>query len=162
VLFDAAEGQHLAALSSGGKLLIFTLDQMKELSGGGRGTVIMGLDEGETLAAACVAQSSLTLLCNTRGGKPVETSVAPRDWEPWLGKRARKGKPAPAAPRPTACAAAEGRPEGQTRAPGRTAQPAPARLRLSPRDEGAPAPSSPRPAHSGACRGSRWRCAHRE
>ena len=59
------------------------------------GTVIMGLDEGETLAAACVAQSSLTLLCNTRGGKPVETSVAPRDWEPWLGKRARKGKPAP-------------------------------------------------------------------
>jgi topoisomerase-4 subunit A len=95
VLFDAAEGQHLAALSSGGKLLIFTLDQMKELSGGGRGTVIMGLDEGETLAAACVAQSSLTLLCNTRGGKPVETSVAPRDWEQWLGKRARKGKPAP-------------------------------------------------------------------
>ena len=95
VLFEAAEGQHLAALSSGGKLLIFTLDQMKALSGGGRGTVIMGLDEGETLAAACVAQSSLTLLCNTRGGKPVETSVAPRDWEPWLGKRARKGKPAP-------------------------------------------------------------------
>ena len=95
VLFDAAEGQHLAALSSAGKLLIFTLDQMKALSGGGRGTVIMGLDEGETLAAACVAQSSLTLLCNTRGGKPVETSVAPRDWEPWLGKRARKGKPAP-------------------------------------------------------------------
>ena len=52
-------------------------------------------DEGETLAAVCVAHTSLTLLCNTRGGKPVETSVAPRDWEPWLGKRARKGKPAP-------------------------------------------------------------------
>ena len=95
VLFDAAEGQHLAALSSAGKLLIFTLDQMKALSGGGRGTVIMGLDEGETLAAACVAQGSLTLLCNTRGGKPVETSLTPRDWEAWLGKRARKGKPAP-------------------------------------------------------------------
>lgn len=95
VLFDAAEGLHVATLSSGGKLLIFTLDQMKELSGGGRGNVLMGLDAGETLAAVCVAQSSLTLLCNTRGGKPVETSVAPRDWEQWLGKRARKGKPAP-------------------------------------------------------------------
>ena len=95
VLFDAAEGQHVATLSSAGKLLLFPIDQMKELSGGGRGNIIMGLDEGETLAAACVAQSSLTLLCNTRGGKPVETSVAPRDWEQWLGKRARKGKPAP-------------------------------------------------------------------
>jgi hypothetical protein len=42
-----------------------------------------------------VAHTSLTLLCNTRGGKPVETSIAPRDWEQWLGKRARKGKPAP-------------------------------------------------------------------
>ena len=95
LLFDGAEGLHVATLSSGGKLLIFTLDQMKELSGGGRGNVLMGLDEGETLAAVCVAHTSLTLLCNTRGGKPVETSVAPRDWEQWLGKRARKGKPAP-------------------------------------------------------------------
>lgn len=95
LLFDGTEGLHVATLSSGGKLLIFTLDQMKELSGGGRGNVLMGLDEGETLAAVCVAHTSLTLLCNTRGGKPVETSVAPRDWEQWLGKRARKGKPAP-------------------------------------------------------------------
>ncbi|WP_374241894.1 DNA topoisomerase IV subunit A [Zoogloea sp.] len=98
LLFDGAEGLHVATLSSGGKLLIFTLDQMKELSGGGRGNVLMGLDEGETLAAVCVAHTSLTLLCNTRGGKPVETSIAPRDWEQWLGKRARKGKPAPAGP----------------------------------------------------------------
>lgn len=95
LLFDGAEGLHVATLSSGGKLLIFPIDQMKELSGGGRGNVLMGLDEGETLAAVCVAHTSLTLLCNTRGGKPVETSVAPRDWEQWLGKRARKGKPAP-------------------------------------------------------------------
>lgn len=95
LLFDGAEGLHVATLSSGGKLLIFPIDQMKELSGGGRGNVLMGLDEGETLAAVCVAHTSLTLLCNTRGGKPVETSIAPRDWEQWLGKRARKGKPAP-------------------------------------------------------------------
>lgn len=95
LLFDGAEGLHVATLSSGGKLLLFPIDQMKELSGGGRGNVLMGLDEGETLAAVCVAHTSLTLLCNTRGGKPVETSVAPRDWEQWLGKRARKGKPAP-------------------------------------------------------------------
>ncbi|WP_374246964.1 DNA topoisomerase IV subunit A [Zoogloea sp.] len=95
VLFDGADNQHLAALSSGGKLLVFPLDQMKELSGGGRGVIIMALDEGETLAATCVATNGLTLLAATRGGKAVELAVGPKDWEPWLGKRARKGKPAP-------------------------------------------------------------------
>ncbi|WP_374265587.1 DNA topoisomerase IV subunit A [Zoogloea sp.] len=95
VLFDAADGQHLAALSSGGKLLIFTLDQMKALSGGGRGVIIMALEDGETLGATCVARERLTLLAATRGGKAVEVSVEPKDWAPWLGKRARKGKPAP-------------------------------------------------------------------
>ena len=96
VLFDTAnDGTHLAALSTRGRLLIFTLDQMKELSGGGKGVIIMGLDEGEQLGAVCVTRGSLTLLASTRGGKPVELVVAAKDWEAWLGKRARKGKPAP-------------------------------------------------------------------
>ena len=95
VLFDGSEGLHLAALSTSGRLLVFPLDQMKELSGGGRGVIIMGLDEGEQLGTVCVARESLTLLAATRVGKPVEVSIPAKDWEPWLGKRARKGKPAP-------------------------------------------------------------------
>lgn len=95
VLYAQGENQHLVALSSTSRLLIFTLDQMKELSGGGKGVIIMGLDAGEELAAACVAGNSVTLLASTRGGKPVEFNLAARDWETWLGKRARKGKPAP-------------------------------------------------------------------
>ena len=52
-------------------------------------------DEGEQLGTVCVARESLTLLAATRVGKPVEVSIPAKDWEPWLGKRARKGKPAP-------------------------------------------------------------------
>ena len=95
VLFDPAEGQQLAALSSTGRLLIFPLDQMKSLSGGGKGVIIMGLDDGEALTATCVFRHALTLLASTRGGKAVELTVGPKDWEAWAGKRARKGKPAP-------------------------------------------------------------------
>jgi hypothetical protein len=78
VLFDDAEGLHLAALSSTDRLLVFPLDQMKELSGGGKGVTIIGLDDGEALAAACV--------CATRpspcspipaAARPSELAVSP-------------------------------------------------------------------------------------
>jgi len=95
VLFDDAEGLHLAALSSSDRLLVFPLEQVKELSGGGRGVTLIGLDDGEQLAAACVAREAITLLANTRGGKAVETTLSPRDWQDFIGKRARKGKQAP-------------------------------------------------------------------
>jgi hypothetical protein len=42
-----------------------------------------------------VVRHTLTLLASTRGGKAVELAVGPKDWEAWIGKRARKGKPAP-------------------------------------------------------------------
>ncbi|MBS0348695.1 MAG: DNA topoisomerase IV subunit A [Proteobacteria bacterium] len=95
VLFDDAADLHLAALSSDDHLLIFGLDQMKELSGGGRGVIIMGLNDGQTLASVCVAGESITLLANTRGGKAVESTLPKKEWESWIGKRARKGKQAP-------------------------------------------------------------------
>ena len=68
LLFDGTGAARGNALSSGGKLLIFPIDQMKELSGGGRGNVLMGLDEAGPRRRP--AWPSLTLLCNTRGGKP--------------------------------------------------------------------------------------------
>ncbi|WP_374492989.1 DNA topoisomerase IV subunit A [Zoogloea sp.] len=95
LLFNPAEGLQLAALSSTGRLLVFPLDQMKSLSGGGKGVIIMALDEGEALAACCVFRHTLTLLASTRGGKAVELAITSKDLEPWTGKRARKGKPAP-------------------------------------------------------------------
>ena len=77
VLFGAAEGWHLAAFVAGRQAADLHLDQMKELSGGGRGTVIMGLDAGRPWAAACVAQTSPPHCCATPvAASPSKTSVA--------------------------------------------------------------------------------------
>ena len=45
------DATHIACLSSGGRLLVFGLDEMKTLSGGGRGVTLMALDDNETLRA---------------------------------------------------------------------------------------------------------------
>ena len=46
----AAGLDHVAALSSRGRLLVFGLDEMREVPRG-RGVIVMGLDEGERLMA---------------------------------------------------------------------------------------------------------------
>ena len=68
VLFDAAEGQQCGPVVRRQAADLHPRPDEGALRWR-HGTVIMGLDEGETPAAACVAQGSLTLLCNTRGGK---------------------------------------------------------------------------------------------
>ena len=50
------DATHIACLSSGGRLLVFGLDEMKTLSGGGRGVTLMALDDKETLTAGAVDQ----------------------------------------------------------------------------------------------------------
>ena len=49
-LFDGAT--QLALLSDKGKFLVFGLDEVKSLSGGGRGTILMGLDTADKLDQA--------------------------------------------------------------------------------------------------------------
>ena len=44
----------IAAVSAAGRLLLFLLADMKQLSGGGKGVIVMGLAEGDSLAAARV------------------------------------------------------------------------------------------------------------
>ncbi|NTV10768.1 MAG: DNA topoisomerase IV subunit A, partial [Zoogloea sp.] len=95
VLFDAAPDQYLAALSANGRLSIFPAGEMKELAGGGKGVIVMGLDEGELLASVCIATRSITLQVLGRGGKTSETTLKRNDWIPYLSARARKGKAAP-------------------------------------------------------------------
>src|SRR3546814_7551721 len=42
--------QHLAMLAKKGRFLVVALSELKRLSGGGRGTILMGLDAGDILA----------------------------------------------------------------------------------------------------------------
>lgn len=90
VLPDASQ---VACLSSGGRLLVFGMDEMKTLSGGGRGVILMALDAKETLVQALAIGAAGVVLTGTgRGGKAQEEALAGRALEPHVGKRARKGR----------------------------------------------------------------------
>jgi topoisomerase-4 subunit A len=83
----------VACLSSSGRLLVFGIDEMKTLTGGGRGITLMMLDEKETLVQALAfGAAGLVLLGTGRGGKPQEETFAGAALEPHVGKRARRGR----------------------------------------------------------------------
>jgi topoisomerase-4 subunit A len=87
------QANRVACLSSTGRLAVFGLDEMKSLAGGGRGIILMGLDDGETLVQAlAIAPAGVVLLGTGRGGKPQEERLAGAALAPHVGKRARRGR----------------------------------------------------------------------
>ncbi|MCX5541968.1 DNA topoisomerase IV subunit A [Paraburkholderia sp. CNPSo 3076] len=83
----------VACLSSSGRLLVFGLDEMKTLSGGGRGVTLMQLDDNEKLVQALAISAAGVVLVGTgRGGKAAEDLMAGAVLAPQIGKRARKGR----------------------------------------------------------------------
>ncbi|QCP48665.1 DNA topoisomerase IV subunit A [Trinickia violacea] len=85
--------QQVVCLSSGGRLLVFGLDEMKTLAGGGRGVILMALDANEKLVQALAINGAGVVLVGTgRGGKAQEERLAGDALEAHVGKRARKGR----------------------------------------------------------------------
>ncbi|TDQ83643.1 DNA topoisomerase IV subunit A [Paraburkholderia silvatlantica] len=85
--------RQVACLSSGGRLLVFGLDEMKTLSGGGRGVTLMQLDDNEKLVQAlAIGAAGVVLVGTGRGGKAGEDLMAGAVLAPQIGKRARKGR----------------------------------------------------------------------
>ncbi|KLU22134.1 DNA topoisomerase IV subunit A [Caballeronia mineralivorans PML1(12)] len=83
----------VACLSSNGRLLVFDIDEMKTLSGGGRGVILMALDPKETLRQALAIDArGLVLIGTGRGGKARDEKLAGAALEGHVGKRARKGR----------------------------------------------------------------------
>ncbi|MEX3635328.1 DNA topoisomerase IV subunit A [Paraburkholderia sp. BR14320] len=83
----------VGCLSSGGRLLVFGLDEMKTLSGGGRGVTLMALDDNETLVQAlAIDKAGLMLIGTRRGGRVDEEKLAGAELAAHVGKRARKGR----------------------------------------------------------------------
>lgn len=83
---------HLALLSSNGKLAVIDLAEVKKLSGGGRGTVLMSLDDASTLAQiAAVDAQGLRVEGVYRNQSRIDVLVGDT-LEPYLCKRARKGR----------------------------------------------------------------------
>jgi topoisomerase-4 subunit A len=69
------------------------MDEMKTLSGGGRGVILMGLDPKETLRQALAIDARGVVMIGTgRGGKVRDEKLAGSQMQLHLGKRSRKGR----------------------------------------------------------------------
>ena len=92
--FVPRETSLVACLAKSGKLHLFPLSEFKQLSGGGKGVITMTLDDKDTLSAITISDGEVLKLSGTgRGGKAVELTLDANDMAPYIGKRARKGKP---------------------------------------------------------------------
>lgn len=87
-------GEWIAAASEGGRVLIFPRAEMK-VQAGGRGVIVMGMDEGETLCAVAVPADDAVLTVEGigRGSKPASVTLKPAQREGLRHRRARKGAP---------------------------------------------------------------------
>jgi len=83
---------HIACVSEKGRLLAFAAGEIRQLPGGGRGVILMGLDEGEKLVAATpCGEAGVIIEGQGRGGRVVRVELRGRELQAHLGHRARKG-----------------------------------------------------------------------
>ncbi|SFF54953.1 topoisomerase-4 subunit A [Duganella sp. CF458] len=103
VVVDGASA--VAVISEKSNLLVFGMDEMKVLSNGGRGVILMDLADKEKLVAACaITDKGVTVLGIGNAQKAKEDRMGPTALGPHFGKRARKGKPMPVRIKPTGLA----------------------------------------------------------
>lgn len=83
----------LACLSEEGRLLIYDLNEVRQLPGGGKGVSLMELNIGEKLLAAKpIGEDGVLVTGIGRGNKPRELAVKKNLLQYHMGHRARKGK----------------------------------------------------------------------
>lgn len=90
--YTATEQSLVVAASSDGRLLVFLLAEMKHLQGGGKGVIIMGLADGETLAAANIINRAEIKVLGTTGAREHTIKLSGEVLQSYFGKRARGGK----------------------------------------------------------------------
>ena len=82
---------YAVTLSENGRMLLFPVDELKEIARG-RGVVLMGLDKGEKLLAVGFAHAkAVTVTGLSRGGKERSVTVSGADLQKHVLHRARKG-----------------------------------------------------------------------
>jgi topoisomerase-4 subunit A len=83
----------VACLSEKGRVLVFGMDEMKTLTNGGRGVILMELEPKEKLLAVQpINQRGVNVIGTWAGAKPRTVELFASGLEPHFGKRARKGK----------------------------------------------------------------------
>jgi topoisomerase-4 subunit A len=84
--------KQVACLSESARLLVFPLDELKRLPAGGKGVILMGLDDKERLSSAiAVGPDGATYSGAGRAGKPTQLSLDTKTLKSFAGNRARKG-----------------------------------------------------------------------
>jgi len=80
------------SLSEQGRLLLFSIAEMRQLSKG-RGVIVMGLEKGEKLVAVAVSvQRKLTVVGTGRGGREKTVTISGEELAHYAGHRARMGR----------------------------------------------------------------------
>ena len=89
----ATDASAIACLSEKGRLLVFGLTEIKQLSSGGRGVILMELEDKEKLlAVTAISQKGVRVSGIGRAAKPQEINLSANGLALHIGKRARKGK----------------------------------------------------------------------
>lgn len=84
----------IACLSEKGRVLVFGMDEMKVLTNGGKGVILMHLEPKEKLLAVQpITQKGVNVVGTWAGSKPRVVELFASGLEPHFGKRALKGKP---------------------------------------------------------------------
>ena len=84
--------QYVAMLSKGNRFLVIDIQEVKALSGGGRGTILMTFDAKDTFAQVLAVSEQGIMATGVYRNKTVEDLIALGDLQEYMGKRARKGK----------------------------------------------------------------------
>ena len=88
-----ADSHRVVAMGTSQRLLVFKLDEVNVLAGGGRGVILQELDLKEKLlAVAVIGPAGLVVEGAGRGGKEFNLALDGKGLKPYEGKRARKGK----------------------------------------------------------------------
>jgi topoisomerase-4 subunit A len=86
-----AAATYAVALSEKGRMLLFPVDELREMARG-RGVTLMGLDANEAMTAVGYAGSkSVTVTGSSRSGKERNVIVSGADLQKYILHRARKG-----------------------------------------------------------------------
>ena len=85
---------HVACASTGGRILTFEIGELKTMANGGRGLMLIDLEDKDTLAGAAAYTRSIRLDGVGRGGKQRDETLEIRSLNNARALRGRKGKAA--------------------------------------------------------------------
>lgn len=84
--------RYVGMLTKTNRFLMIDVNEVKALSGGGRGTILMTFDAKDTFAQILAVNEQGIMATGVYRNKDVEDLIALGDLQEFIGKRARKGK----------------------------------------------------------------------